>query len=394
MEGEQQLLEKIFNQKKDKSGIILTANQLYQYAKKQNKLISKNTVSNYLKSKQITARFSTPAKRPKAFQTISYPRIGLYFLDYAEFRKDLAFHNKQNTGFLLAVENLTNRLFVYPCKGKSSEEWEKAVSSFVEIVQNVSVIYTDRDAVATSSKFQKKISDLYNIRWYFMVKGSKSYLAERYIRFVKEKLSQALIVKQSKNWIQFVQPIVDEYNKEKIEHTSYSRGSISADNFNHFLSQRLQLHKNTSFAKQYLPHFKLSDDPTLLFNSSRIYSSFLSKDWNNSIFTFAPGDKVLLARRSDWNDKTTGVFFKASRWGTFSSDVYTVSSRQLRATKYFKGYVPVYTLQEIGPDRTFYASELKHTGKQLLFKKNHFFLIFQLFLKKNVASIGIRIQGQ
>ena len=315
------------------------------------------------------------------------------------------------------MENLTNRLFVYPCQGKSTQQWESAVALFVDAVQNVNVIYTDRDAVATSPAFQKRILDLYNIRWYFMVKGSKSYLAERYIRYVKEKLSQAMEIKGTKNWIQFVPAIVKEYNSEKIGNTSYTRASVDAKNFNHFLTQRLKINKNSKFIKQYLPRVKVSDDPTLLFNSSRIYSNFIDSSWNSSIFTFSPGDKVFLARRSDWTKPAVGgAFFKTSHWGSFSSEVYTVSNRQLRATKHFRGYVPVYTLQEFGPDRTFYATELRaaarrqqqqqqqqqqQKGKTIVFKKmllqlvasfkdqeNH--VTFEIPEKINVSDFSVK----
>ena len=52
-----------------------------------------------------------------------------------------------------------------------------------------------------------------------VIKGSKAYLAERYIGFVKTKLSQALESREqeTKNWIQFVQPLVTEYNRQKID---------------------------------------------------------------------------------------------------------------------------------------------------------------------------------
>jgi len=97
----------------------------------------------------------------------------------------------------------------------------------------------------------------------------------------------------------------------------------------------------------------------LLINSARIYSDFISKDWNDSIFTYKTGDKVYLARRSDWKNQTIGAFFKASHWGTFGPEIYTISNRQLRAVKNFNGYVPVYSLKEIGSEHFFYASELR-----------------------------------
>lgn len=350
------LLSKIYNNKKS-SGVILTANQLLQYALTKNKKVTKKQVSVFLQGQTNYTRFVTTASRPKRFQSISYPRIGLYFLDYAEFQKDNAWHNKGNTGFLVAVENVTNRLFIIPCKGKSTSQWENAVDQFIDSVKNVRVIYTDRDAVATSPSFQKRIKELYNIKWYFMVKGSKSYLAERYIRYAKEKLTQACEIKNTKTWLQFVKSICDEHNKEIIDKTSYSRNAIDKKNFNHFLEQRLSL----SSKKRKSSNIITSSDPTLLFNSARIYNGFASEKWNKSIFKYNIGDNVLLANRADWNKKHH-AFQKTSQWGTFSATVYTVIGRQLRSTKNFRGYAPMYSLSTFGPDRLFYANELRHAG--------------------------------
>jgi hypothetical protein len=354
----EKVLEDIYVQKKNKTGVILTNNQLYQLALNKLPKLKRIQVAEYLKKQSLSARFTAPAKRPVKFQTTSHPKIGVYFVDYAEFHKDWSWHNKNNTGFLVAVENITNRLFVYPCKGKSTPQWEQAVDSFVEQVGNVNVIYSDRDAVATSHTFRDTINKLYGIRWYFMAKGSKSYLAERYIRYVKEKLSQALELKETKNWLQFVGPIVKEYNNERIEDTDYKRSSISNHNFIDFLSQRFKLNKNSALKNK----IKLSNDPTLLINSARIYSDFMTKEWNDSIFKYKPGDKVYLARRADWKNQKLHSFFKTSHWGTFGPTIYTIASRQLRATKNFKGYVPVYALKEIGSEHFFYSVELKNAG--------------------------------
>ena len=351
------LLTKIYNNKK-KSGVILTANQLLQYALKKNKNVTKKQVASFLQGQINYSRFVNTASRPKRFQSISYPRIGLYFLDYAEYQKKDAWHNKGYTGFLVAVENVTNRLFVIPCKGKSTSQWEKAVDEFIDNVKNVRVIYTDRDAVATSPTFQQKIKALYNIKWYFMVKGSKSYLAERYIRYTKEKLSQACEIKETKNWLQFIKAICDEHNKETIEKTSYTRNAIDKKNFNHFLEQRLT---TTTTRNKKKKNIITSNDPTLLFNSARIYGGFQSDKWNKSIFKFSVGSKVLLANRADWNKKQH-AFQKTSQWGTFGTTIYTIIGRQLRSTKNFRGYAPMYSLSTFGPDRLFYTNELKHAG--------------------------------
>lgn len=336
-------LTKIYDSKIEKSGVVLTINQLYQLAK-QKKLdgLTKKKVADFLNTRIEVTRFAnTAARRPKHFQTVGVPLPGIYFIDYAEFHKKLASpFNNGYTGFLVAVENLTNKLHVYPCKGKASEEWESAVQKFIEITGHVRTIYSDRDAVATSPTFREKMKQLYNVRWHFLVKGSKSYLAERYIRYMKEKLSQAMELKKTRTWYKFVQPITDEYDNEKVSGTSYKRKSIVKSNFFHFLSQLLKI-----------------KDPELHFPGSKI-NEFISSAWNNNIFKFSIGEQVLLARRADWSKKLP-TFFKASHWGNFGSEIFTIASRQLRVSKKLNQFVPVYALKELGPSTHFYTNELK-----------------------------------
>ena len=337
-------VKKYFDKKFEKTGIALTNTQLYNYAK-ENKLkdVTKKSVSNFLNKQEHVSHFS-PTKKVKVFQTIGVPRIGLYHLDYGEFHKSWSGSNAGNTGFLVAVENFTNRLFVIPCRGKDTKQWLNAVEKFVELTRVVRTIFTDRDSVATSRQFRTRIAKEYNISWYFLKKGNKSYLAERYIGFAKQKLSQALLKKGGKNWIRFVPDLCKEYNTVKIPGTSYRRQAVSKENFNHFLGQLLK-----------------TDDPELTFNSFKA-GPFANKKWNKKIFKFDLGQKVLLGRKANWKEaeEKAGIFKKASVVGGYGAKKYTISGRQLRGTKKKKPtFVAVYALQEFGSSLHFYTEELK-----------------------------------
>lgn len=329
---------------KRSKGVPPTVNQLFQLASetKKTNLVSKSRVASFLKTKLLHVQFSTAKKRPKFFQTISVPRPGVFFVDYAEFHKNLSkSHNKGCTGFLVCVENLTNKLFVFPCKGKSAAEWETAMQSLIDHTGYIRTIYSDRDSVATSPAFQKDMTEKYNIKWYFLRAKNKSYLAERYIRYVKEKLSQAMLLSGSKNWIQFVPSLYHEYNNEIIPGTNFKRKAVNDTNFNDFLSQL----------------FKLKN-PDLAFNRTRI-GPFRNARWNRALFAFAPGDSVLLARKANWREKLKGGnFFKASHHGSFAPSAYTITGRQLRASRGFKNYVAVYSVSEL-PGTWFYEEDLK-----------------------------------
>jgi hypothetical protein len=183
-----QLKSYYFNKLK-KEGVSLSARQLWLYAQNK-KLTSTNTVNelpankknidSFLKAQSHLTPFSR-RDRVRHFQTVGVPRPGMYHIDYGEFHKHWSSNNSGCTGFLVAFENFTNRLFVEPCQGKGTSEWFKAIQKFVELTRNVSIIFSDRDSVATSTKFRDSIANKYKIEWNFLKKGNKSYLAERYM---------------------------------------------------------------------------------------------------------------------------------------------------------------------------------------------------------------------
>lgn len=338
-----EILRDHFRKKFEKTGVALTASQLYEYAQRKKLIgITKAKIYALLRESPIIAHF-VPARKTKEYQSAPVLRPGVYHIDYAEFRKEWAGSNNKSTGFLVAVENFTNKIFAIPSRGKGTPEWLAAISSFVEKTRDVRIILSDRDSVAKSQSFRNKIMSDYNIKWDFLKKGHRAYLAERYIGFLKTKLSQALELSQRKKWTHFLEAICSEYNQSKIEGTSYRRQAVGRHNFSHFLSQLLK-----------------TPQPELLFNAGKA-GPFATEAWNKKIFKFNLGQKVLLARRANWADATEkiNVFSKVSVRGGFGKTPYTISGRQLRTTKNFKSYVAVYSLDEFGPSLHFYTNELK-----------------------------------
>jgi len=322
--GMRNLLLKEYNDAVEKKGFPPTLNQMLALAEKKKLNLPKSKIAQFYRQFGIVAKYSE-FRRPKKFQTLGDLRYGDWFIDYAEFRKDLAGSNEGKRGFLVAVENLTNRLFVMPTKAKATEDWQSAIEKFLDLHGGVRVIRSDRDSVATSQTFRERMEKKFGIRWMFLVKGSKSYLAERYIRFMKTALSKMLTLRRSKKWVQFVDPIVEAYNGEKIAGTSYRRNRVTRENFLDFAGQVLKM-----------------KDPELAFNSCRV-GPFAQDSINKQIFKFRVGDRVLLAVEADWKKKRSGFYKKSVEGGfTKSSDAgkrFTVSGRQLKVTKGYRGLV-------------------------------------------------------
>lgn len=344
-------VKKLFLDKYHKTGVALTASQLIDLAKKKKitPLPSKASIHRFIRE-DITelGQFSQPARDRKynEHQTIGVPKSGVYFIDYGEFHREWAGSNNKCTGFLVAVENLTNKLFALPTRGKDTTQWLDSIARFIEIARDVKLIYSDRDSVATSERFRQSILDKYNIRWFFLKKGNKSYLAERYIGFVKRKLGQALARPNvaAKRWIDYLPPICSAYNDETIPGTKFKRGGINQINFNQFVGQL----------------FKTNDQELTRYNSFKA-GPFEQESWNRAIFKFKLGDRVRLLKKADWKNTKIGgnVFTKNSAEGAFSKTVYTIAGRQLRANRQFNRMIAVYSLSEFGEHHLhFYENEL------------------------------------
>ena len=365
------LVKKLFLNKLRKTGVALTASQLVDAARQRN-LPPPRLAEAYRFIREDVpelAGFAGGRTKPKTshFQTIGVSKPGVFFIDYGEFKKNWKGHNNGCTGFLLAVENLTNRLFVEPTRGKDTRQWTESIAKFLEIADGVKLVYSDRDSVAQSRSFREKIQEKYNIKWNFLAKDNKSYLAETYIGFVKRKLAQGLRVaeqnkkKDSKRWIDLVRPICEAYNNQRVPGTKFRRGGIHDGNFDSFVGQL----------------FKESVDPSLSRYNSFKAGPFNTDAWNRAVFKFNIGERVLLVKSAIWKKEARvdvgddgsskqkpGVFAKASSEGAFSKKTYTIAGRQLRANRDYKLMIPVYSLAELGARHfNFYEPQMRKVGQ-------------------------------
>lgn len=281
-------------------------------------------------------QYSTPKRvRPKYFQTISVIKLGMWHIDYADFHRAWSEENDGKTGFILAVENFTNKLFVDPCRGTHTAVWLSAIKKLLKKYPNISSFYSDPDPVATSPKFRKLIHDKYNIRWLFLRKNNKSFLAERYIGLVKLQISMSLASSFKKDgisrrWIDLVQPLVDRYNQLTIPHTTFRRCDVNQSNFDKFLQQ-----------------FTGLKQPDMQFYLSHA-GPFKNQHWNRLFFKFDLGQKVMINPDANYHlIKGKRFNWKKSIKGFYDTKIFTISGRQLRRTDMKKNtLVPVYALAE------------------------------------------------
>jgi len=348
-------VRKIFLDQLRKKGVALTAHQLLDEARRR-KLPVPSLAATFRFIREDVPElvgYAGGRVRPKQvhFQTIGVSRPGVFFVDYAEFQPQWSGHNNGCTGFLLAVENLTNRLFAAPTRGKDTRQWLEALAKFLERTDNVRLVFSDRDSVAQSEVFRDRLAKKYGIAWKFLGKDNKSYLAERYIGFLKRRLGMGLRARGqgsgAKRWIDLVNPICDAYNKARIPGTSYRRNNIDVRNFDNFVAEL----------------FKVKDPTVERYNCFKA-GPFATKAWNDAIFKFDVGDKVSVLKTAVWKlaqrYENMSKYAKRSTTGAFSQELFTVAGRQLRANRQYTHMIPVYSLRELGPGHlNFYETQLR-----------------------------------
>jgi hypothetical protein len=139
-------------------------------------------------------------------------------------------------------------------------------------------------------------------------------------------------------WVDLVPKLERHYNSQNVSGTSVRRSHVNQHNYLELLEQLFK-----------------TDDPTALFNlsSTDSYPPPIAK----MVWRYDVGDKVILARRSDYALKDRHYFEKASVVGAYGPEVRTVVRRVAKHSgKLF--VCPVYELS--GLEGTFfYDSELR-----------------------------------
>lgn len=156
------------------------------------------------------------------------------------------------------------------------------------------------------------------------------------IRFLKQRLSIAERANGDGRWAVHLPGILRDYNAQNVPGTDVRRSGVNQDNYLALL------------AKLYR-----SPDPSMRFNMAESfhYPSALSR----YLWKYAVGDRVMVARRVDYDLRDKNYFEKPSVAGSFGPAVHTVAAckTKLNADLFLN---PAYALK--GLSGLFYESEL------------------------------------
>ncbi|KAL3111828.1 hypothetical protein niasHT_011115 [Heterodera trifolii] len=185
---------------------------LWKEARKKIKHLRKEEVQRYLEGHRTYTLMRPRRVRFPRAKTIAAGFMTDVQVDLADFQA-LSRHNRGHRYLLVAVDVLSKRVFVVPLKNKRAEEMLEAFKELVEQMPMVPHrIFSDK-GTEFKNKHVKEFFEEHEIEKHEPVHSSvKASVAERAIRNVKQRLYRYFAEKQTLNWVDTVQKIVDGIN--------------------------------------------------------------------------------------------------------------------------------------------------------------------------------------
>lgn len=296
-------------------GEFMTNADLEKYARSRKVQATPKQLKKVRRELLASALFTPRRQRPVAYMsTPQIPKLGLVAIDFAYYQKAHARANDGFVGFLVGVQLVTGRRHCVPFKDRGTESFERAMEQFLEgnVFPAVTTILSDRETAVWSSNFRKKMKEKYGLRFYFLQRFSKSAHAERAIRDMKEKLSASLLAKGGHRWIDLLEPVQRQYNRQKVEGTHFRRTEVDDGNFGEFISEKAKV-----------------EDASMLHNTaSTDIRAFDSDEWKRLLFRFRIGQTVLLSKRA-----FPKTFEKPSEGGGYYKEPFKIVRAALRTMR-------------------------------------------------------------
>jgi hypothetical protein len=324
---------------KSRQGIVLSFLDLKAFCKREGLVCDDQTLRDLRYQFKHTALFAS-YRRNHHFMTASVLKYGTAMIDLAVFRPKLKKWNDGNGAFLVAVECVSQKLSIRPCKNKKATSWMAAIRQIVELdFDGLVCLISDRDCVV-SQRFRDQVKKKWGVSWVFLKSRGHAMKAERQIRYCKERFSVLLASDpEDKSWVKHVKTVQDDYNGRYVTGCKgLKRKDVNKRNYLQALRCLYRL-----------------EDPTIQFSVSD--SANYSERLAAKLFRYNIGDRVILARRSAYvKGERATRFEKPSVKGRFGPTTYLIVGRRMKHNKDF--FVSA-TYRLSGLDGLWYDQEIR-----------------------------------
>lgn len=208
-----EIIRNIFKDPKNSAGFSGLEN-VHKKAKQINKNINKNDVKKALESVDAYT-LHRPARytRYKRLKTLATAINSDWQADLAEFGNIASKENQMNKYLLVIVDIFSRKIYAEPIKNKGSQN---VVNAFKEIMERAraspSTLLTDRGTEFRSQAFKKLCEENYIFQKFTYSDDIHAGMVERANRTIKNRLYKLMTNLNTKNWVKYIQNIVDGIN--------------------------------------------------------------------------------------------------------------------------------------------------------------------------------------
>ena len=219
--------------------------------------------------------------------------------------------NKGYKHLLFVIDTVSKFLFVNPLKNLYGATIKEEFNDIIKTSdRKPGYLYTDAGTEFTNNLFQENLKDLH-IHWYKTGSSTKSSLAERTIRTIKEKMYKHFTRTNQFKYIEDIKDIVDNYNQSVHSTTLFKPVVVTAKNEKEVLHN---IYKD--FKKPKLKDFKFDLGQTVVIsrNLKEGFEKRYKGYFNTDIFVIqkiyrnksVPMYKI---RAKDTNETIRGAFY-------------------------------------------------------------------------------------
>jgi L-rhamnose mutarotase len=215
----------------------------------------------------------------KRFQTRRTITLGIRDLFQADLvdMQQLSRSNKGNKYYLAVIDTFSKMGYAEPLKSKSMKDVTEAMKKIIQRSGVPKNLQTDQGLEFFNKEFKGLMKEN-GINHYNTWTDKKAAIVERWNRTVKNKIWKMFTEKNTTNWIDSLQHIVDEYNNKK--HSTIKMRPVDVNKDNEYqVAQRLATSK-TSIKD---PKYKVGDFVRLS-RYKNIFEKGYTGNWTEEIF--------------------------------------------------------------------------------------------------------------
>lgn len=194
-------------------------------------------------------------------------------------KQDIAKHNKGYKYILTIIDIFSKYAYAIPLKTKSSREIMEAFTKLF-ITKRPKKLWTDQGSEFTNNLFTKFLKDN-NIELYHVYNEGKACVVERFNRTLGEMISKHMTTNKTKNYINVLQKLIDDYNHRN--HSSIKMSPFDATKLENRDEVYKNLYSDLNTDNSQKPKFKVGDRVRITRKKNR-FEKGSTENWTREIF--------------------------------------------------------------------------------------------------------------